>query len=442
MTTPTLPSRTAKERRTALAASFLGTTVEFYDFVLYATAATLVFPALFFNDVDHTTGVILSYLTLAAGYVARPLGALLFGHFGDKYGRKKMLVTTMVIMGVVSVCMGLMPTANAIGTAAPIILVVLRILQGIAMGGEWGGATLMAMEYSDANKKGLGAAISMIGGPAGVVIASFVFAQFARLPEEQFMTWGWRIPFLASFLLVFIAILLRRAVRESPEFEAAQREREAAVVAAPKSVFRGQWKRMVLCIIVGASPLFLQSLSSSYFVSSGVEAGHDRSDALLMVTAGSFLQIIFVPVIASLSDRLGRQKVLGAGFVIAAIGIIPVLGLVHSTSFAMFALGFMLGMAMNIIMYAPLGAYLGEQFATANRYTGVSLSYQITTLLTGFGPAIAVQLGALAGGGWSLTAAFFIGLCVLGFAALMGNRALDRRSDAQRVPAADLELQP
>lgn len=211
-----------RESRRAVISSYLGSTVEYYDFLLYGSAASLVFPALFFSDLDPGLGIILSFLTLATGYIARPIGGLLFGHFGDKYGRKQILFITLMVMGIVSILIGLLPTYQTIGIAAPIALLALRVLQGLAVGGEWAGATLMAMEHSGKKSKGLGASIAVSGGPSGAVLATLVLGGFSLMPEEQFMSWGWRIPFLLSALLVVIGLYLRHRVTESPDFEQAK----------------------------------------------------------------------------------------------------------------------------------------------------------------------------------------------------------------------------
>lgn len=420
-----VPVRTAKEKRTALISSFLGTAVEFYDFLLYATASALVFPELFFDNVSAGTGVVLSYLTLAVGYVARPVGAVIFGHFGDRLGRKQMLVVTMLIMGVTSVGIGLMPTTATVGAAAPVLLVTLRLLQGIAVGGEWAGATLMALEYSGEKRRGLGASISMIGAPTGVVAASLVFSAFATLPEDAFMSWGWRIPFLLSAVLVVLALVMRMTVRESPEFEAAQRQAGHQAVTPLATVAVEHWRRVALTILVAIPPLFMQALTSTYYVTSAVEAGHSRSFALFMVTVGSVLQILFVPVFAALSDRVGRTLLMTVGFGIGGVGVWGAIAMIHSASQTLFVIGFVLGMTMTILLYAPLGAYLAEQFDTRIRYTGVSLTYQLTTLATGFAPVIAIQLTSLAGeGNWWPLALLYLVLCGLALYALGRNQRL------------------
>lgn len=270
---------TTRDRRRAIVSSFLGSTVEYYDFLLYAAAAGLVFPKLFFAGVDPTTGIFLSYLTLFTGYVARPIGGLLFGHFGDKVGRKNMLFITLMMMGIVSICIGLMPTADSIGVAAPIALVVLRMIQGLAVGGEWAGATLMAMEHSKEGSRGLGASIAVAGGPSGAVLATLVLALFSSLPDEQFLSWGWRVPFLFSVALVVVGLYLRLRVTESPDFAAARAEGDVHTGVPLVAMIRQYPKEVLLGAVAAAGPLFLQSLLAVVMVPYVVESGAGAAKA-------------------------------------------------------------------------------------------------------------------------------------------------------------------
>lgn len=393
-----------RESRRAVISSYLGSTVEYYDFLLYGSAASLVFPALFFSDLDPGLGIILSFLTLATGYIARPIGGLLFGHFGDKYGRKQILFITLMVMGIVSILIGLLPTYQTIGIAAPIALLALRILQGLAVGGEWAGATLMAMEHSGKKSKGLGASIAVSGGPSGAVLATLVLGGFSLMPEEQFMSWGWRIPFLLSALLVVIGLYLRHRVTESPDFEQAKakeaQQSESASVPIVE-LFRSSSKEIGLGTLSGIAPLFIQSLLATFALTYAVSIGHSRSDALLMLTIANTLHIFTIPLMAAISDRYGRRPVMLTGVVLGMILIWPMFELISHENPWMMLLGFIIGNPIiQAVMYGPMGAFISEKFTTRTRYTGLSLTYQLTSLIgAGFTPIIAQALLEQAGGG-------------------------------------------
>jgi len=393
-----------RESRRAVISSYLGSTVEYYDFLLYGSAASLVFPALFFSDLDPGLGIILSFLTLATGYIARPIGGLLFGHFGDKYGRKQILFITLMVMGIVSILIGLLPTYQTIGIAAPIALLALRVLQGLAVGGEWAGATLMAMEHSGKKSKGLGASIAVSGGPSGAVLATLVLGGFSLMPEEQFMSWGWRIPFLLSALLVVIGLYLRHRVTESPDFEQAKakeaQQSESASVPIVE-LFRSSSKEIGLGTLSGIAPLFIQSLLATFALTYAVSIGHSRSDALLMLTIANTLHIFTIPLMAAISDRYGRRPVMLTGVVLGMILIWPMFELISHENPWMMLLGFIIGNPIiQAVMYGPMGAFISEKFTTRTRYTGLSLTYQLTSLIgAGFTPIIAQALLEQAGGG-------------------------------------------
>lgn len=394
---PSISTTTPAERRRAVASSFLGTTVEYYDFLLYGAAAGLVFPQLFFVGLEPGLALLLSYLTLFTGYISRPIGGLLFGHFGDKYGRKNMLVITLMIMGFVSIAVGLMPTAATIGVAAPIALTLLRFLQGFAVGGEWAGAMLMSMEHSNTGKKGLGASIAMAGGPTGAVLATLVLALFANLPDEAFMSWGWRVPFLLSAVVVMIGLYLRTRVSESPEFEAARRRGEVHT-GLPLAVLFTEYRReLVLGSLAAAAPLFLQGLLAVHMVPYVVETGAmPRSTALLWLTASNALHVFTIPFFAWLSDRIGRKPVMVAGAVFAIVALWPMFALFNSGDPLLAGLAFLVGNPLiQAAMFGPVGAYLSELFDTGSRYSGVSGTYQMASVLgSGLAPIVGTALSS------------------------------------------------
>ncbi|MCQ9165436.1 MULTISPECIES: MFS transporter [unclassified Arthrobacter] len=431
-----------KDRRRALVSGYLGSTVEFYDFLLYGTAASLVFPELFFSGVPEAVGVVLSYVTLAVGYVARPLGGVIFGHFGDRYGRKKMLFVTMALMGAASVLVGALPGSAQIGVLAPVLLVTLRVIQGIAVGGEWAGATLLGMEHSKAGKRGFSASIAVSGGPSGSVLATIVLALFTMLPAGQFLAWGWRVPFLLSGILVVIALWLRYRVTESPIFLKAQLAAEAAGTVRAGvpvvTVLRNHWKAVLVCVLAGLAPLFLQSLMATFTLTYAVKSGQPQTQVLLMMTISTFLHIFAIPAWAALSDRVGRRPVLIAGTIVGLVVIWPIFALVGSGNIWLLLLGYIMANPIaQAMMYGPIGAFISEKFPTKLRYTGVSLSYQLaTTLGAGFAPLIAAGFLATGHGSTWMLSAFFGVLCVVSGLAFFVAKETGRSNGAESDPAS------
>ena len=430
----TLPdeTRTARNRRLAMFSSYLGTAVEYYDFLLYGTAASLVFPILFFPETNQLVGTLASFGTLAVGYFARPIGGVIFGHFGDRLGRRRMLVLTLVIMGAVSFCIGLVPTYETIGVAAPILLVLLRLIQGVAVGGEWAGAALMSMEHAKPQQRGFAASIVASGGPTGAVLATLVLTPFSLLPEEQFLTWGWRIPFLLSAVLVIIGLLLRLRVTESPQFEAAQKLAAATATEGVKKraplflVFRHNPLQMLSGMFGGFAPLFMQSILATFVLTYSVAVvGIPRTEALWLITVANAIHIVTIPLFARLSDKVGRKPVMIAGAVAGLVLVWPMFTLLDLGTWWSVLAAFVIGNPIiQAIMYGPYGAWLGEKFAADVRYTGVAVTYQFaTTFGAGLAPLVATGLLA-AGGGKNpfFILLFFCALCVLSGLAYVFSR--------------------
>ena len=409
---------TPKDSRRALISSFLGSTVEYYDFLLYGAAAGLVFPDLFFpKTMEPWLGTTLSFVILLAGYISRPIGGILFGHFGDRFGRKNILVITLVMMGAVSICIGLMPTYETIGVAAPVILVCLRIIQGLAVGGEWAGATLMAAEHVAHRRRGFAASVATTGGPTGSVLATLVLGLFAGLPDEAFLSWGWRIPFLLSAVLVVVGLYLRYSVTESPDFTAARAAENVHTGVPILRVVRRYPLSSLYGVLAVAGPLFMQALLAVWVVPHVASNGAvSRQDALYLLTFSSFLHIFAIPFFAWLSDRYGRRPVMLAGAAIGLALIFPMFALFNSNNPWLIALGFIVGNPIiQASMYGPIGAFLAEKFATRDRYTGVSLTFQLGSVLgAGTAPLMANWLFGL-GTGDSTTpiAWYFIALTLV-----------------------------
>ncbi|MHA2787646.1 MFS transporter [Corynebacterium sp. S7] len=403
--------------RKVLLSSYLGSSVEYYDFLVYGTAASLVFGQLFFSNLTPLVGTIMSFATLAVGYVARPLGGAIFGHYGDILGRKKMLVLTMVLMGVASTCIGLIPTQSQIGMAAPLLLVFLRLIQGIAVGGEWGGATLMALEHSNSNKRGFSVGIVNAGAPTGALLASVVMGIFSFLPDEQFLSWGWRIPFLISVALVAVALWIRLGVEESPVFKEAQAKVEEAEAKFKKrrppivEVLRHP-KPLLLSMCSGIAPLGVQSLLATFALTFAVGGGADRTTALFAMAAASVVNIFTLPLFSALSDRVGRRPVLLTGLILAALLALPVFSFIGSGQTTLIYVGYFIGYGLLVgMMLGTLSAFISEQFSTGSRYTGASLGYQLgATLGAGFSPMIATALLNQAGTHTAVPIAIYVAI--------------------------------
>ncbi|OBB56700.1 MFS transporter [Mycobacterium sp. 852013-51886_SCH5428379] len=380
-------------RRVALA-SFIGTTVEYYDFLIYGTAAALVFPKLFFPDVSPAMGLLLSFATFGVGFFARPLGGMVFGHYGDRIGRKRMLVYSLLVMGVATVLMGALPTYGQIGIAAPILLTLLRLAQGFAVGGEWGGATLMAVEHAAPARKGLYGAFPQMGAPAGTAIATLAFYAVSRLPDDAFLSWGWRIPFLASAVLIVIGLMIRLSIAESPDF-AAVRERAATVRLPLAEAFRRHWRQILLVAGSYLSQGVFAYICVAYLVSYATSvAGIDRTQALFGVCVAAVVAVVTYPLFGALSDTVGRKPVFLAGVIAMGASVFPVFALINTGDPTLFlvALVLVFGLAM-----APAAGVTGSLFSLVFdpdvRYSGVSLGYTMSQVVgSAFAPTIATAL--------------------------------------------------
>ncbi|WP_395311497.1 MFS transporter [Mycobacterium sp. AMU20-3851] len=381
-------------RRVALS-SLLGTAIEYYDFLVYGTMSALVFGLVFFPESSPAAATIAAFGTLAAGYLARPVGGILFGHFGDRLGRKSMLVLTMVLMGSASFLIGLLPTFAAIGVAAPILLVLLRVIQGVAIGGEWGGATLMVTEHAEADRRGFWNGLMQMGSPIGSLLSVAVVTLVTLLPDESLLSWGWRIPFLISLVLLGIGIYVRLSITESPVFEAAARRAETTRARLPFLQVLRKPRTLILACAVGIGPFALTALISTYMISYATAIGYHRTDVMTALIFTSLTGLVTIPFFSALSDRVGRRMVMLAG----AVGIVayawPFYALVDLRSQTYLIVAMMMAQAIQSMMYAPLGALFSEMFGTAVRYTGASMGYQLAALLgAGFTPLIASSLHA------------------------------------------------
>ncbi|PNH82240.1 MFS transporter [Arthrobacter sp. AFG20] len=384
-----------KEARTVILSSYLGSTIEFYDFLLYATAAAVAFPKVFFTGADEWVGVVAAYGTFAAGYVARPLGGVIFGHFGDRIGRKGMLIISMAMMGIASTLIGLIPGASVIGPWGAVLLVLLRVCQGIAVGGEWGGAALMALEHSDPKRRGFAASFVNAGAPTGAVLGTVVMGIFSALPQDAFLAWGWRVPFLLSFVLLIVGMFVRLRVAESPIFaEAVAREgAQGAKRKIPLLEVLRRPKALIMIMFAGAAGFGLQVVLPTFSVTYAVSKGAPQQGVLYAFAGASAISILFVLLGGRLSDRFGRRPVMVAGLALFIAYLFPMFGMLSSGNVGLIFLAFTVALILHSSLYGPLAAFVSEQFGTTNRYTGAAVGYQLATLIgAGFTPGIIAGL--------------------------------------------------
>lgn len=413
------PAALAKNRKRAVIASYLGTTLEYYDFLLYGVAAALVFPHIFFVSLDPLMATLSAFATLAVGYFARPVGAVVFGHYGDKLGRKTILIITLVMMGSASMLIGLLPTFQQIGIAAPILLVLLRVVQGFAIGGEWGGATLMSMEHAKPKGRGLAVSIVASGGPSGALLGTLMMMLFSKMPNADFLAWGWRVPFVLSGVLVVLGLMIRMKVDETPEFEEARKKRVASAtkhsVLPVVTVFRHNRLQVLSGVIGGLAPLAFATFAAAFLLNYAVTVGHSRTDALMAMTVANFLHIFSMPVFGAMSDRYGRRPLMITGALLGAVLIWPIFILVNSGSTGALVLALVLALPLvQAMMGGAVNTWMGEKFAADVRYSGIAVTFQLASVIgSGMAPLIAASLFALTGGTNPIyVALFFGGLCV------------------------------
>lgn len=388
-------------RKVALT-SLSGTSIEWYDFFLYGAAAGLVFPKLFFGEVDPTTALILSFLTFAAGFIARPVGGIIFGHFGDIVGRKKTLVMALMLMGIASTMIGLLPTYETIGIAAPLLLTFLRFCQGIAIGGQWGGAMLLVTESAPNNRRGFYGAYAQAGAPVGVILANIAFISVSSLTtEEDFLSWGWRIPFLISFVLVIISMYIQlrledtRAFKELEASKSAEPEEKRQIKSSPiLEALRRYPGRISLAAGAFLSIQVTFYILVAFILAYGVQTTDlSRNDILMAVLIGSAIMVPMQFVFSDYSDKNGRKGIFMTGAILTGVWAFALFPLIDTGSFYLVILGVSGGLMFLGMMYGPQAAFFAELFSTDVRYSGASLGYQIGAIIGGsFAPTIATLL--------------------------------------------------
>ena len=420
--TPTVesPAHTPVNMRKVAVASVIGTTVEWYDLFVFATASALVFNKIFFPAFDALIGTLLAFGTFASAYGARIVGAALFGHFGDRLGRKSMLLISLLTMGAATFAIGLLPDYASIGIWAPVLLLTLRIIQGLALGGEWGGAVLMAVEHAPATQRGLYGSWVQIGVPAGTMIANLAFLAIAAwLPAEDLLAWGWRIPFLASALLIAVGLYIRLNIHETPAFNQVKKA-DAQVKLPLAEMFRKYWKQVLLGGIATMSTGASFNIIVAFGLTYGTQTlGFSRSMMLSVVLASCALCIFLLPAFGALSDRIGRKPVIIGGIVAEALVAFPMFWLMDTRELPLVFLGYMLLMSAFAANYGPIATFLAELFGTRVRYSGLSVSYMLSGLLgSAATPIVTTALLSWTGKGSSV-AWYMIGSAVISLVALL-----------------------
>ncbi|MFJ3077215.1 MFS transporter [Pseudomonas sp. NPDC087029] len=419
-TSPHASPTRARQPIRAAAGSFLGTLIEWFDFYIYATASALIFSHVFFPGSSQLVGTLSSFATLAAGFLARPLGGVIFGHLGDRFGRKYSLILTLVLMGVSTVGIGLLPSFEQVGLLAPVLLVALRILQGIAVGGEWGGAVLLASEHAPEGKKSFYASFAQLGSPAGLVLSLMVFRLITELPDADLYSWGWRLPFLGSVLLLLLAFVIRRGVHESPEFEA-QAKQEKPEQSPVKSVVRDAWPLILL--VMGACSI---GISSAYFTNTFMIAyatqylGIKSSVILECLSVVAIVQLINQPIAAWLADKVGAGRFLLLTSAASMLVPYAMFSLVASGQNSMIILGISLAKVFSSAFYAVIAGYIVNVFPVYQRYSGISLAYQACgALIGGTTPMVGTLIAGQAAGQWWPLALFYSLLAFISFACVL-----------------------
>jgi metabolite-proton symporter len=406
------PSAT-RQRTRAVVSSCIGTTIEWYDFFIYGVAAATVFPREFFPGSDPFVATLLSFSTFFVGFAARPIGAAIFGHYGDRIGRKALLITTIVTMGVATVGIGLIPPYRTIGTWGAVLLVVGRVLQGMAVGGEWGGSVLMAGEWTDPKRRGFTTSFAQLGAPAGMVLANGALALMTFVTDDaEFLAWGWRVPFLASVVLIFVGFWIRIGVMETPVFE--QIKATGQIVRAPVvEVLRRNWREVILTALLRTGQQVPFYIFTTFIVTYATQQlGLSRGMALNFVMLMALLSCFTIPVTGHLSDLIGRRRITAIGCWVMVIFPFIYFRLLDTGSLPLVFLSILVSLPLHDLQYGPQAAFIAESFPGSLRYSGASLGYQLASITAG-GPAPLLAVLLLGRYGTSTAIAIYMAMCSL-----------------------------
>jgi MFS family permease len=428
----------AKTPKKAALASWIGSALEYYDFFIYGTGAALVFSKIFFPASDPAIGTILALATFGIGYVARPVGALFMGHFGDKFGRKKVLVFTLIMMGASTFLVGCLPTYSQVGVAAPIMLVILRLMQGFSASGEQAGANSLTLEHAPAHRRAFFTSFTLSGTQAGLIIATGVFLPFAALPEDQLLSWGWRVPFWLSAVVVIVGYIIRRTLDETPAFKQAQQRHEVAKL--PLAVLFQNYKSDVCRVLLAALVSIVSTIFGVYVLSYAVNTIKlDRTTMLWVAILTNVVALVAIPLWAMLADRVGRKPVFIFGALGSGIMIFPFLWAIGEGNIALI---FTFGILMSGVVYSAANgvwpSLYGEMFNTKVRLSGMAIGTQIGFALAGFGPTIAAGIQGKGPEGWLPVAYLTAGGCVIAAIAAWTAREtynVDMNDLGAKVPA-------
>lgn len=416
-----MKTTTAKDKKSSItkvtAASIIGNVIEYYDFIIYGTLTALVFNQIFFPSFDPFIGTILSFSTFAVGFIARPVGAIVFGHFGDKFGRKNALVATLLIMGLATFSIGLLPTYESIGVWAPVLLVFLRFTQGISAGGEWGGAVLMAVEHASEKRRGFIGSLVQMGSPIGIILSSSTVAiLLAVLTDEQFMTWGWRIPFLLSIVMMVLGLFIRLKVMESPVFSALKKEKSEVKVPFFE-VFRKHPKSLLISTGLHIGDAGFGFLLGVFIITYATGTlGYSNSFVINMQLISNLFYLMATPLSGFLSDKFGRRPVYLGGTILMVVYAFPFFWLLESGNTAFFLVGLIIAQTILGLIFGVQASFYSELFSAEVRYTGMSMGFQLATVLGGgLMPTIsAVLVESANGAGWGISAYLaFLGMITL-----------------------------
>lgn len=405
------PQQRRQQTVRAVIASAVGTTIEWYDFFLYGVAAALVFPQIFFPESEPFVGTLLSFSTYFVGFAARPLGAVIFGHLGDRIGRKVSLIATLLLMGVATVGIGFVPDYETIGIWGAVLLTFGRVIQGIGVGGEWGGSVLLAGEWTDPKRRGFTTSWAQFGAPAGMVLANGALALMSvSTSDGSFLEWGWRVPFLSSFVLIGVGFYIRLGILETPVFS--KLKKEGRIKKAPVvDVLRHNWREVILTALLRTGQQVPFYIFTTYVLTYAVTGlGHNRTTILNFVMIQSLISMGAIPIFGHLSDKIGRRRITAIGCLVMMVFPFIYFGMIDTGAIGLVFLAIIVGLPLHDMQYGPQAAFISESFPGSNRYSGASLGYQLASITAG-GPAPLIALTLQRTYGSSMAVAAYVALC-------------------------------